>query len=158
MFCIIALKPQQKISLLYRVSCGILFHTEKAVQLYLHDYVKRLCVVMREQTHMNKDIDVIRDIIVGIIDPDKIILFGSYAYGSPTEISDADFLVIKNGIEHTNRDNAKLSTEIFCKRRELGIRTRCDVFLENEQSANEISQNGGAYSDALKRGKVIYVR
>lgn len=113
---------------------------------------------MREQNRVNKDIDVIRDIIVDIIDPDKIILFGSYAYGSPTEISDADFLVIKNGTEHTIRDNAKMSTEIFCRRREMGIRTRCDVFLENEQSAHDISQNGGAYSDALKRGKVIYVR
>jgi len=113
---------------------------------------------MKEQTHVNKDIDIIRDIIIGIIDPDKIILFGSYAYGSPTEISDADFLVIKNGKEHTNRDNAKLSTEIFCKRKELGVLMRCDVFLENEESAQEISQKGGAYSDALKRGKVIYVR
>ena len=28
--------------------------------------------------------------------PKKIILFGSYAYGNPTEESDIDFLIIKN--------------------------------------------------------------
>ncbi|RLC44808.1 MAG: nucleotidyltransferase domain-containing protein, partial [Candidatus Cloacimonadota bacterium] len=28
--------------------------------------------------------------------PDKIILFGSYAYGNPTEHSDLDLLIVKN--------------------------------------------------------------
>ena len=30
--------------------------------------------------------------------PDRIILFGSYAYGTPTEDSDLDLLVVKAGI------------------------------------------------------------
>lgn len=31
--------------------------------------------------------------------PDRIILFGSYAYGTPTEDSDLDLLVVKEGAE-----------------------------------------------------------
>ena len=31
--------------------------------------------------------------------PDRIILFGSYAYGTPTEDSDLDLLVVKGGDE-----------------------------------------------------------
>ena len=35
-----------------------------------------------------------REQIVKVLNPDKIILFGSYAYGNPTEDSDVDLLVI----------------------------------------------------------------
>jgi predicted nucleotidyltransferase len=105
-----------------------------------------------------KDIAALVDIIVELIDPDKIILFGSYAYGTPNEKSDADFLVIKNGIEHTIKDEGELATAIYYKRKERGIRTRCDAFLENESQANACAEDGGAYADAFQRGKLLYVR
>ena len=110
------------------------------------------------QNYMSKDIAVLKDIIVDLVDPDKIILFGSYAYGTPNESSDADFLVIKNGVEHTVRDEARLATAIHYLRKKQGVCTRCDAFLESEQNALEISKNGGAYADAFEKGTVIYVR
>ena len=113
---------------------------------------------MSEQDNIRKEIEVLRDIIIDLVDPDKIILFGSYAYGTPDENSDADFLVIKDGVEHTVRDEAKLATMIHYLRKERGVRTRCDAFLESEQSALDISRNGGAYADAFEKGTVIYVR
>jgi len=42
---------------------------------------------------------IITEIVEGIIKgykPKKVILFGSYAYGEPTEDSDIDLLIIKN--------------------------------------------------------------
>jgi predicted nucleotidyltransferase len=36
----------------------------------------------------------LRDKIVKLFQPDKIILFGSYAYGAPTPDSDVDLLVV----------------------------------------------------------------
>jgi len=104
------------------------------------------------------DIAALKDIIVELVDPDKIILFGSYAYGTPDEKSDADFLVIKNGVEHTIKDEGKLATAIYYKRKERGIRTRCDAFLENESHANACAEDGGAYADAFQKGKLLYVR
>lgn len=115
-------------------------------------------MTMSKQDNLRKEIDVLRDIIIDLVDPDKIILFGSYAYGTPDENSDADFLIIKNGVEHTVRDEAALSTRIYYLRKEQGVRTRCDAFLESEQSALDISRNGGAYVDAFEKGEVIYVR
>lgn len=41
---------------------------------------------------------VVRRIVEGYA-PDKIILFGSYAYGVPTEHSDLDLLIIKENAE-----------------------------------------------------------
>jgi len=73
---------------------------------------KSMVITLSELDSLSKEIDVIRDIIIDLVDPDKIILFGSYAYGIPDEKSDADFLVIKNGVEHTIRDEAKLTTEV----------------------------------------------
>ena len=69
-----------------------------------------------------------------------------------------DFLVIKNGTEHTIEDSASLATEIYFRRKELGIKTRCEAFLESDSSVAEISKAGGAYVDALKKGEMVYVR
>jgi len=107
---------------------------------------------------IHKDITALRDIIIELIDPDKIILFGSYAYGTPTEKSDADFLVIKNGKDYTIKDEGELATAIYYKRKERGIRTRCDAFLESESQAYASAEDGGAYADAFQKGKLIYVR
>ena len=97
-------------------------------------------------------------LIVEIADPDKIILFGSYAYGNPDEKSDVDLLVIKNGKEFTIDDEAKLSTAVFFKRRERKIRTRYDVFFQTEHQAKVSAERGGAFLDALQKGKVVYER
>ena len=113
---------------------------------------------MRYLRNENPDINKLRDFIIEFVDPDKIILFGSYAYGEPTEKSDIDFLVIKNGKEHTIEEEARLATAIYYKTKELGISTVCDAFLENETYVNRNAHSGGTYADALERGMVLYAR
>jgi predicted nucleotidyltransferase len=52
---------------------------------------------------INEDIIRIKDSILNTVgdDCEKIILFGSYAYGTPREDSDYDFyVVLKDGAEH----------------------------------------------------------
>ena len=49
--------------------------------------------------YSNDEINQLVYLIVEIADPDKIILFGSYAYGNPNEKSDLDLLVIRNDQE-----------------------------------------------------------
>ena len=47
------------------------------------------------------DIEKIKDEIIERLKPlkpDKIILFGSYAYGTPNEDSDIDLFIIKNDL------------------------------------------------------------
>jgi predicted nucleotidyltransferase len=43
---------------------------------------------------INDEILAIKDIIVKSVDPEKIYLFGSYAYGTPHKDSDYDFYVV----------------------------------------------------------------
>ena len=42
----------------------------------------------------NQEIDNIKDIIVKTVTPERIYLFGSYAYGTPDTDSDYDFYVV----------------------------------------------------------------
>ena len=49
--------------------------------------------------------------------PDKIILFGSYAYGTPNEDSDIDLFLLKDGL---NRDNIR-DFELEASKRLLDI-------------------------------------
>jgi predicted nucleotidyltransferase len=97
-------------------------------------------------------------LIVETADPDRIILFGSYAYGEPDDKSDLDLLVIKNGKDFSIEDEAKLSTDVFYKRRQLGIHTRYDVFYRTENQVQKSVEKGGAFVDALQKGKVVYER
>jgi predicted nucleotidyltransferase len=46
--------------------------------------------------------------VVERIQPEKIILFGSYAYGQPTEHSDVDLLVIRRDIVSEKRSNIEI--------------------------------------------------
>jgi len=43
---------------------------------------------------INEEIEEIRDIIINTIPLEKLYLFGSYAYGTPTEDSDYDFYAV----------------------------------------------------------------
>ena len=97
-------------------------------------------------------------LIVEVADPDMIILFGSYVYGVTNEKSDLDFLVIKNGKDFSRDEHADLETKLFLKKRRHNIRTKYDVFFQTERQVRESAENGGAFVDALNKGRVVYER
>ena len=98
------------------------------------------------------------NLVAEVTDPDKIILFGSYAYGNPDEKSDLDLLVIKNGKDFTFDDEVALDIAIYEKRKKLKNKTRYDIFYGSDRQVQEIAENGGSFVDALQKGKVIYER
>ena len=108
--------------------------------------------------YSNEEIMQFVHIIVDIADPDRIILFGSYAYGKPDEKSDLDILVIKNGKELSNDEQAGLSTAVFRKRKLHRIGARYDIFFRTDNQVRESSEKGGAFVDALERGRIICER
>ena len=97
-------------------------------------------------------------IIIEVTNPDRIILFGSYAYGEPDEKSDLDILVIKNGKDISRDEHAELSTAVWLKRKRHMIRARYDIFFCNDRQVQESAGNGGAFADALQKGWVVYER
>ena len=85
-------------------------------------------------------------------DPDKIILFGSYAYGTPRPESDVDLLVI-------------LPFDGKSFRKSLEIRNRIDPPIDVDLIARRPGDVSRRYAEgdplireALARGKVLYER
>lgn len=84
--------------------------------------------------------------------PDRIILFGSYAHGTPTEDSDVDVLVVMR-LARGQRD----------VRQAAAIRDRVrapfpmDVIVRSpQQIARRLAQGDGFVADVLRHGRLMY--
>ena len=98
------------------------------------------------------------NLVVEISDPDRVILYGSYAYGNPCDKSDVDLLVIKNGSPISIDDETVYAVAIFNARMARKMKIRYDVFFRTDEQAQLIAERGGACKDALEKGKVVYER
>ena len=90
--------------------------------------------------------------------PDKIILFGSFTYGTQNEDSDIDLFLIKDDLDIDNMRGYKLELQkrLFDiqKKYLLGI----DIFVDSSKRMHDRITNikDQFYDDILKYGKVIY--
>lgn len=90
------------------------------------------------------------DIVRGFA-PLKIILFGSYAYGAPSEDSDVDLLVVMAIPESETRRQA---VEI---RRRIPRRFRMDLLVRSpEEIAYRVAHNDWFLREVMERGQVLY--
>jgi predicted nucleotidyltransferase len=84
--------------------------------------------------------------------PDRIILFGSYAYGRPRSDSDVDLLVVlpfegkgfRKSLEILNRIAPEFSLDLLARR--------------PEDTARRYAEGDPLIRDALDHGKVLYER
>ena len=82
--------------------------------------------------------------------PEKIILFGSYAYGNPTPDSDVDLLVIMPFEGHP----AEKATEIRLK---VGPRFPLDLIVRTPEKVQERLKLGDDFiEDVMEMGRVLY--
>jgi uncharacterized protein len=87
---------------------------------------------------------------------EKLILFGSFAWGNPTIDSDIDLLAIKNIPENKTRDfRIQLKKALWLK---LGQQNRAfDVLVDSENRILErIAMGDLFYKDIYTKGKVLY--
>jgi len=87
---------------------------------------------------------------------EKIILFGSYAYGIPNQDSDIDLLVIKDIPENETRDfRIKLKKALWLKLGKLNY--SFDILVDNEQRIQKRIEMGDLfYKEIYSKGKLIY--
>ena len=87
---------------------------------------------------------------------EKIILFGSYANGTPNKYSDIDLLVIKDIPENETRDfRIKLKKALWIKLGKLSY--SFDILVDNEQRIKERIEMGDLfYKEIYSKGKTIY--
>lgn len=91
--------------------------------------------------------------VVEAVDPDKIILFGSYAYGQPHEASDLDLLVIMP----SDKPRWQRSIPIYNALR--GLLIPKDVVVYTPEEVEEWSEVPQAFvTTAFRKGKVLYDR
>jgi len=88
--------------------------------------------------------------------PEKIILFGSHAYGKPGKESDVDILVIKNIEENKIRDfRIKLKMLLW----EIIIKENVpvDILVDNQERINQRINDGDMfYQEIMTKGNVLY--
>lgn len=90
--------------------------------------------------------------IVDKYNPDKVYLFGSYAWGSPTIDSDVDLLVVKKNADKSQRERRrKLRSLLF------GSGVPFDLFVYTPDEVDERLKMGDFFIyDIIKKGKVLY--
>lgn len=92
--------------------------------------------------------------IAAELKPEKIILFGSYAYGSPTPDSDVDLFIIKDGDKKQNYIAASLALYP----RDFPV----DIIVKTPKEVADALIGGKDNSffirEIIKKGKVLYDR
>ena len=102
---------------------------------------------------IQKQIEEIIKRMVSNIKPEKIILFGSYAYGTPTEDSDLDLLVV---IKSSKQPRYRRAREI---RKHLWGITDIpkDILVYTQEEIEEWKEVEEAFITSItKRGKILY--
>lgn len=85
--------------------------------------------------------------------PQKIILFGSFAWGNPTKDSDIDFLIVKQ-TELKHRERSLIVRKIISQENALaGI----DILVYTPEEVTERLRIGDSFiSKIFKKGAILY--
>jgi uncharacterized protein len=91
--------------------------------------------------------------IVQELNPEKIVLFGSYAYGNPSPDSDVDLLVIMN-TKASHKDRSWAVSRLLLPRP-----FPVDILVKTPGEVKEGLETGDFFlREILSRGKVLYDR
>jgi len=104
------------------------------------------------------DIEKIKDEIIERLmplRPNKIILFGSYAYGNVTEDSDIDFFLLKDGLTRESVKEYELEASRTIRDLVYKHRVGFDILSASSKFVNE-SQDYFYKVDILQKGRVLY--
>jgi predicted nucleotidyltransferase len=93
--------------------------------------------------------------IIAEYQPEKVIIFGSYAYGKPDSESDLDLLIIKKTDERPIDRRIAIRTLL----RPLRLRPIISPIVVTQEEINERLAMGDPFAEELmKRGRLIYER
>lgn len=94
----------------------------------------------------------IKQKIVEAMQPEKIILFGSYAWGAPTDESDVDLFII---VRDTGRPSYQRAREVYRALRGVGVPV--DVIVQTHDEAERSKRVPSSLTKkVLEQGVVLY--
>lgn len=106
-------------------------------------------------SEVNETIKKIVNTLLEKYKPVKIILFGSYAYGNPTEDSDIDLLIIKDVKKRRVDRFVDVKKILF----DTGIRTSVSpIVLTNAEVEERLNMGDDFLEEIITHGKVLYER
>lgn len=91
--------------------------------------------------------------IVDAVHPDKVILFGSYAYGTPNDDSDVDLFVVMESNQSIRARTIQLSEILYPRPFPLDIITRTPAELKERLEIGDCF-----FKEIVTKGKVLYER
>jgi predicted nucleotidyltransferase len=107
-----------------------------------------------DQLPIEKQLREITDKIVDKFQPEKIILFGSWAWGKPHEDSDVDLLIVKETKKKRWEREYELRRKIFPAGLPLDLLIYTPAELEEK-----ITQDRNLFlEDIIKNGVIVYAR
>lgn len=86
-------------------------------------------------------------------DPEKIILFGSWAWGNPTADSDVDLFVIKDTEESSRKVAREIDGSILLRPFPLDI-----LVYKPDEIERSIKKGNFFIRDIITKGKILYVK
>ena len=92
------------------------------------------------------------------LDPDKIILFGSYAYGTPNENSDIDLYVVTKDefIPQSFKENNNLYLKASRLVRDMRQKYAIDLIVHTKTMSEKFKEINSSFSrELLSKGKVL---
>jgi predicted nucleotidyltransferase len=92
-------------------------------------------------------------------DPYKIVLFGSYAKGNPSENSDMDIMVILDNDDVARTYKERLNKYLSVQRlvREINYKIALDILVYSKEEFRQIKDYGNVLIDEIeKTGKIVY--
>lgn len=99
----------------------------------------------------SKQIQQVVQKIVKEYQPEKIILFGSYAWGKPNEDSDVDLFIIKNSNKNRRDRQRELRLKLFPPTMPLDL-----LVYTPEETKRRLEMEDFFINDILYKGKVLY--
>lgn len=99
--------------------------------------------------------DMLREVtrrIVSAVHPEKIVLFGSYAWGQPNDDSDVDILVV---VEHSDQPAYRRATEIYrCLR---GLRVPVEIVVRTREELDRgLAVKVSLERKVMEQGRVLH--
>jgi len=109
--------------------------------------------VIQTTQPLNRELldEIVHRIIEGAY-PERIILFGSQAYGIPTKDSDVDLIVVKEDVASKRRESVRIRKLL------RGILLPFDIIVVRPEEFEFYANNwiNSVFAEAKRKGRVLY--
>jgi len=92
------------------------------------------------------------------LDPERVILFGSYAHGNPTEDSDIDLYVVTKDefVPATYAEKRDLVRKISRALFDLRMQVSIDLIVHTRKMSESFFQRGGSFAREIQEKGVVW--